>query len=338
VKDKVQIHTLVFLMKVESFTITINGKFMIPDNNNIADTPWAQAKARIFNPPIPAGTPLTEADKSALSQILDTLMPTKDSIKKGKDFIMNHPDSASSIANFMSTRVQHSPDFTARLNIIYLLNDVLHHSVKSQQNEVKGPFIDAALPYIPAILYTTYQNQSTDNQIKVSKLLSIWKTKQIYEEPQILQLEADMKGESLKQPVSHTPDSPINRPTPQQLQITGAYHAVPPPAALNPPPQFQAGPSPQQQQGNRLMNNLDSFLSSSRSKSDGSSRHSDKPNRDRSRDRRDDRGDREYERTDRDREYEGGRPEPEGRRERRDSDRGHRDRGDIRSRYERRVS
>jgi len=48
----------------------------------IADTPWAQAKNRVFNPPTPSGTPLSDADQSTLSQMLDTLIPTKESIRK----------------------------------------------------------------------------------------------------------------------------------------------------------------------------------------------------------------------------------------------------------------
>jgi hypothetical protein len=333
----------------------------------LSETPWQQAKNRIFTPPPASGAPLSDSDKALLSQILDTLQPTKDSIKRGKDFVMGNPDSASAIAQFMCMRVQQTPDFTARLNIIYLANDVLHHSVKSQQNEVKGPFIDAILLYLPSILYTTFQNQTPENQLKVSKLLGIWKTKQIYEESKILELEADMKGESLRQPVSNSPpdsensqwmESQVppqqNRVLPQHQQQPGSYHAVPPPTALN-PPAVQTGP-PQQQQGNRLMNNLDSLIASSRNKSETSStssRQSEGRSSNKERSSRDDReyerNDRDYERSDRDRERRSDRDRERGDRDRergdreRDRDRDHdrdyrRDRTEERERKRRRSS
>jgi len=206
---------------------------------------------------------------------------------------MSRSEFASAICHFMCQRIQQTPDFTAKLNIIYLANDVLHHSSKrptSTTNATKGEvFCDAMLPYLSCILYNTYHNQTPENQIKVSKLLAIWKTKQIYEESKIDELESDMKGESLKPPQVTQP-VPVNTTTgngggagnqwgqsnsPQSSRPqnpSGGYHAVPPPVALQPMGnQFQSGPpvQQQQQQGNRLMNNLDSFLSSSRNRSDG---------------------------------------------------------------------
>lgn len=40
---------------------------------------------------------------------------------------MSLPDSASAIAYFMCERVNQTPDWTAKLNMVYLANDVLHH-------------------------------------------------------------------------------------------------------------------------------------------------------------------------------------------------------------------
>lgn len=77
--------------------------------------------------PPPTGPILNDAENAQLSLHLDTLLPTKESIKKGKDFIMTLPTKASAVAAFMCQRSQQTPEWTAKRNIIYLTNDVLHH-------------------------------------------------------------------------------------------------------------------------------------------------------------------------------------------------------------------
>jgi hypothetical protein len=78
-------------------------------------------------PPHPMGPPIHDQDRSQLSLILDSLIPTKDSIKKGKDFILSLEPYATHVASFMCERLLRTPDWSAKLNIIYLTNDVLHH-------------------------------------------------------------------------------------------------------------------------------------------------------------------------------------------------------------------
>jgi len=173
-----------------------------------------------------------------------------------------------------------------------------------------------------------------------------------------------MKGESLKQPQVTQPlpvntttgtvggagnqwgqvNSPVQTPRPQNPP--GGYHAVPPPVALQPMGnQFQGPPAQQQQQqqGNRLMSNLDSFLSSTRNRSDGpgTSTGNTRQGSDRNTTR-----DREERREDRDRERDrGDRGERGGHRERgnehsheRERDRRDRDREDDRGSRKRRRS
>lgn len=40
---------------------------------------------------------------------------------------MARPDQASSIAAFICNHLEQTPEFTSKLNMIYLANDVLHH-------------------------------------------------------------------------------------------------------------------------------------------------------------------------------------------------------------------
>jgi len=68
-----------------------------------ADSPWQQARNRCYNPPAPKGQLLSDPDKATLSQILDTLTPTKESIKKGKDYVMSRSEFASTICQENTT-------------------------------------------------------------------------------------------------------------------------------------------------------------------------------------------------------------------------------------------
>jgi len=237
-----------------------------------ASATWASVAAEGYRSrsdiPEPVGEKLSETDQSALSSILDTLVPTKESIKKGKDMIMARPDFASSIAHFMCRRVQQTPDFTAKLNIIYLANDVLHHSSKTRpEGEVAGDaFCDAFRDYLPAMLYSSYSEQPLENQAKIEKLLNIWKTKNIYPEEVISFLESDMKTQANPAVSEQTGANPWSgeQVTPQMLaQQLGSYNAVPPPPSLL--PQFSMpAQAIQKQQGDRLMSSLDTLLSTSR--------------------------------------------------------------------------
>jgi len=225
--------------------------FEIRQKQKEAESPWNLARNRIFNPPNATGKPLSNEEKSALSQILDTLTPTKESIKKGKDYIMSLPEAASSICQFMCQRIKETPDFTARLNIIYLANDVLHHSIKPDK---PSQFAEALYPYLPCILHRTYHMQSPENQSKLSKILLIWKTKNVYSESKITELEGDMTGDSIKAPPPPLPAPNANGNNNNMPPEMGAYHSVPP---------------PNMQQGKQFMNNLDSFLSQMRTDGSG---------------------------------------------------------------------
>ena len=44
-----------------------------------------------------------------------------------KNWIIARPDSALEIASFLKNRIEIAPSFDQRLNITYLINDLLHH-------------------------------------------------------------------------------------------------------------------------------------------------------------------------------------------------------------------
>jgi len=282
------------------------------------------------------GLGLIAEERSALSQLLDSLVPTKDAIKKGKDYIVSLDQTASAVAEFMCERLEKTPDWSAKLNIIYLTNEVLHHCVKLRPAGVNSdPFSNAFLPYLPAMLYSAYVNQTPDRREKIEKIIDIWKTKTVYSahtvadisqqiNPQI-QPQQNMGGSFGGNARGGMPGAPNVSSMLHELQhnSAGKFRNVSPPPNLfmgNHPMQQHAPNHPMQQSSN-----IDSFLKSKKAEvlgNDGRSnpgqhwdrepqriqQHSserDRGERDRGeRDRGErDRGERDRGRDDRDRDY-----------------------------------
>eukprot|EP01127_Copromyxa_protea_P012876 TRINITY_DN338_c0_g1_i2.p1 TRINITY_DN338_c0_g1~~TRINITY_DN338_c0_g1_i2.p1 ORF type:complete len:559 (-),score=121.77 TRINITY_DN338_c0_g1_i2:711-2387(-) len=181
--------------------------------------------------PTPTGPILNDAENSSLSLHLDTLVPTKESIKKGKDFIMSLPAKASAVAAFMCQRLQQTPEWTAKLNIIYLTNDVLHHSSKQREQNAPDVFCTAFKPFLAPMLYDAYHDQPADRQNQIEKLLGIWNTKQIFATSEIDLIIERMKYDPRWQQESNDQWGPgggnaNSAPNPQML---GGLHSVAPP-------------------------------------------------------------------------------------------------------------
>ncbi len=64
-------------------------------------------------------------------------------------------------------------DFTAKLHLIYLVNDVLHHCVRKNSLELKTAFEAVTVP-----MYTAAACSADPDQMqKLTKLLTLWETK-----------------------------------------------------------------------------------------------------------------------------------------------------------------
>jgi hypothetical protein len=269
-------------------------------------------------------------ERAALSQLLDSLVPTKDAIKKGKDYIVSLGQTASAVAEFMCERLEKTPDWSAKLNIIYLTNEVLHHCVKLRPSGVSHDlFADAFLPYLPAMLYSAYVNQPSDRREKIEKIIEIWKTKTVYSSHTVLDINQQINPKIQPQQnmggppgfggnAGGMPGGPQNVAAmlhELQHNTGGKFRNVSPPRN-----QFMGGQHPMQQHAPMQPSsgaNLDSFLKSKKAEVLGDGRptpgqHWDREprsnhERDRGRDDRDrgerDRGDRERGRDDRDRDY-----------------------------------
>jgi len=122
-----------------------------------------------------------------LAGLLDHLTPTKDSIKESKTWIIERRDRAKQIADFVHAKFRRITAFDKKLNVIYLLHDLLHHSSRERaEGETTDAFADAFLPYLPDILQMAAKGAHPDNQDKILKVVRIWDEKKIFD-PNLLQ-------------------------------------------------------------------------------------------------------------------------------------------------------
>jgi calcium homeostasis ER protein len=102
---------------------------------------------------------------------------TKDSISSGKSWIFQNASSPAAIkllTEYLNFRVtSENSDFTAKLHLIYLVNDVLHHCVRKNNQELKTAFELITMP-----MYTAAACSADPEQMqKLTKLLTLWETK-----------------------------------------------------------------------------------------------------------------------------------------------------------------
>jgi hypothetical protein len=71
--------------------------------------------------------------------------------------LIQNPEAAGDMAGFLKDKMEGSRDFDAKLNILYVIHDVLHHSFRLRgPNDISDAFSDAFLPHLGAILRSTY--------------------------------------------------------------------------------------------------------------------------------------------------------------------------------------
>ncbi len=73
-------------------------------------------------------------------------------------------------------------DFTAKLHLLYLVNDVLHHCVRKNNQELKTAFEAVTVP-----MYTAAACSADPEQMqKLTKLLTLWETKSKFFDDSVL--------------------------------------------------------------------------------------------------------------------------------------------------------
>lgn len=131
---------------------------------------------------------ITNVSLSIFDSVLEPIVNscTKDSISSGKSWIFQNSNSADCnrlLANYLNFKVT-SPlsDFTNKLHIIYLVNDVLHHCVRKNNHELKNAFVKVAVS-----MYTAAACVATEEQMpKLAKLVTLWETKSKFFDEKII--------------------------------------------------------------------------------------------------------------------------------------------------------
>ncbi|KAF2305820.1 hypothetical protein GH714_008253 [Hevea brasiliensis] len=132
-----------------------------------------------------------------LSNVLNSLNGTKESIKGAKTWFMQRSPFAPALAEALRDRVFALDDSERQLHIIYLANDILFDSLQRRINphELDNEAL-AFKPVLGPMLARVYHNpQNKDgNQPRLQKILQFWASKEVYDQDTIYALEGVMVG------------------------------------------------------------------------------------------------------------------------------------------------
>uniref|UniRef100_A0AAR5QEN0 Calcium homeostasis endoplasmic reticulum protein n=2 Tax=Dendroctonus ponderosae TaxID=77166 RepID=A0AAR5QEN0_DENPD len=122
------------------------------------------------------GIVLTELN-SILQPIIESC--TKDSISNGKSWFLQHASTkqkSSCIVQCLLYRVLQSSTFPQKLHVIYLVNDLLHHSARKNACDLKDALELAVVP-----MFCNASIAATEEQkLKLDKLVKLWESKANY--------------------------------------------------------------------------------------------------------------------------------------------------------------
>ncbi|XP_017080873.1 calcium homeostasis endoplasmic reticulum protein [Drosophila eugracilis] len=102
---------------------------------------------------------------------------TKDSISAGKNWILQHSTDSAKInvvlQYLLKKALVNGSTFQQKLHLIYLVNDILHHCMRKNINDLKNSLENVVIPmFCSADLIA-----SDDQRQKLAKLLSLWESK-----------------------------------------------------------------------------------------------------------------------------------------------------------------
>jgi hypothetical protein len=123
--------------------------------------------------------------------MVNGLVATKEAIKRGKDYIISLPSYCSAIGSFLCEKIiSNYTEWNSKLNLLYLTNEVLLSSRKARKpEETEDLFSVAFLPFLPSIIYATYNKQPTEKTDKIYKVLENWVKKGIFSEEAVRKLQ-----------------------------------------------------------------------------------------------------------------------------------------------------
>ncbi|PSS04950.1 Calcium homeostasis endoplasmic reticulum protein [Actinidia chinensis var. chinensis] len=132
-----------------------------------------------------------------LSNVLNNLSGTKESIKGAKIWFMQRSPFAPALAEALRDRVFSVDDSERQLHIIYLANDILFDSLQRRNNP--HDLDNEALAFKPVLgsmlarIFHNPQNKE-ENQLRLQKILQFWASKEVYDHDTICAFENEMAG------------------------------------------------------------------------------------------------------------------------------------------------
>jgi len=160
--------------------------------------------------------PLSPADQDVLTSLLEELDGTKNPIKKAKDWTLAHWNQAAAVAAAMRSALENYSVFAKKLNILYLINDILYHaSMRRTSPGALDQLSEAFKLPIVFMMWNTYQSGSQqDQQAKVLQLLELWKSRGTYEEGTVSRMVGVVTDSKTPKEAPHTlnPNPPPSFP------------------------------------------------------------------------------------------------------------------------------
>ena len=112
----------------------------------------------------------------ALKAKLSTLNDSQESIESTSSWMAFHRRHADTIAQLWLTRLRETPPPKC-LYFLYLVN----HIVQNAKHRKRPEFPTAFAPIIPEAVQVAYRASPKDLQVKIQRLVDVWKTRQVFE-------------------------------------------------------------------------------------------------------------------------------------------------------------
>ncbi len=126
---------------------------------------------------------LSSDEVAELHSLLRRLQPTQDSIRNSKDWVMSRSKAASDLVSHIKSFLVEGDvaGFSGRLNVLYLVNDVLLHSSRAAKEGKPDYFSPAFQRSLGDLLKAVLDHaQSQDERGRVIDLVQVWKSKEFY--------------------------------------------------------------------------------------------------------------------------------------------------------------
>ncbi|XP_055833485.1 uncharacterized protein LOC129902315 isoform X2 [Solanum dulcamara] len=139
--------------------------------------------------------PLPSDVEMELTNVLNSLNGTKESIKGAKNWFMQRSPFIPALAEALRDGVFSLDDSERQLHIVYLANDILFESLQRRVNphELDNEAL-AFKPILGPMLARIYHNPQNkeENQSRLQKILQFWGSKEVYDQDTIRSLENEM--------------------------------------------------------------------------------------------------------------------------------------------------